>query len=95
MQAWVFWALFAGFAIKVPLFPLHTWLPLAHVQAPTAGSVFLAGILLKIGAYGFLAFQLADAAYASAVFAPWLVWLSIAGIIYGALVALRRETSSV
>src|SRR5690606_16302969 len=57
-QIWIFLALFAGFAIKVPLFPLHTWLPLAHVQAPTAGSVFLAGVLLKIGTYGFLRFNI-------------------------------------
>ena len=61
-QLWIFLALFAGFAIKVPLFPLHTWLPLAHAQAPTAGSVILAGILLKIGTYGFAAVQHADAA---------------------------------
>ncbi len=90
IQAVVFWALFAGFAIKVPLFPLHTWLPLAHVQAPTAGSVFLAGILLKIGAYGFLRFSLPMLPNASAAYAPWLVWLSVAGIIYGALVALSQ-----
>ena len=58
LQTWLFLALFAGFAIKVPLFPLHTWLPLAHVQAPTAGSVLLAGVLLKIGTYGFLRFNI-------------------------------------
>ena len=58
MQLWIFLALFAGFAIKVPLFPLHTWLPLAHVEAPTAGSVILAGVLLKIGTYGFARFNL-------------------------------------
>ena len=62
MQLWIFLALFAGFAIKVPLFPLHTWLPLAHTQAPTAGSVLLAGMLLKIGTYGFAAVQPADVA---------------------------------
>ena len=58
LQLWIFLALFAGFAIKVPLFPVHTWLPLAHVQAPAAGSVILAGILLKIGVYGFVRFSM-------------------------------------
>ncbi len=58
VSPWIFLALFAGFAIKVPLFPFHTWLPLAHVEAPTAGSVLLAGVLLKIGSYGFLRFAL-------------------------------------
>jgi NADH-quinone oxidoreductase subunit M len=89
-QIYIFIALFAGFAIKVPLFPLHTWLPLAHVQAPTAGSVILAGILLKIGVYGFLRFSvpmLPDAAVAGM---PYLLWLSAAGIVYGALVALAQ-----
>jgi NADH-quinone oxidoreductase subunit M len=89
-QWWVFLALFVGFAIKVPLFPLHTWLPLAHVQAPTAGSVFLAGILLKIGTYGFLRFSIPMLPAATAAFAPWLLWLSVIGIIYGALVALAQ-----
>ena len=89
-QIGVFLALFAGFAIKVPLFPLHTWLPLAHVQAPTAGSVFLAGILLKIGTYGFLRFNLPLLPEASAVLMPWVVWLAVIGIIYGALVALAQ-----
>jgi len=88
VQVWVFLALFAGFAIKVPLFPLHTWLPLAHVQAPTAGSVILAGILLKIGTYGFLRFNVAMLPEATAMFVPAMLWLSVAGIIYGALVAL-------
>ena len=87
-QLWVFVALFAGFAIKVPLFPLHTWLPLAHVQAPTAGSVFLAGILLKIGTYGFLRFSIPLLPDATVACMPWLMWLSVIGIIYGALVAL-------
>ena len=72
------------------MFPLHTWLPLAHVQAPTAGSVFLAGILLKIGTYGFLRFNLPLLPTASAVLVPWVVWLSVIGIIYGALVALAQ-----
>jgi NADH-quinone oxidoreductase subunit M len=88
MQKIVFAALFAGFAIKVPLFPLHTWLPLAHVQAPTAGSVFLAGILLKIGTYGFLRFNIPMLPDATLALAPVLLWLSVIGIIYGALVAL-------
>lgn len=86
----VFVALFAGFAIKVPLFPLHTWLPLAHVQAPTAGSVLLAGILLKIGTYGFVRFSLAMLPAASATAMPWILGLAVAGIIYGALVALAQ-----
>ncbi len=91
MQLWIFVALFAGFAIKVPLFPLHTWLPLAHVQAPTAGSVFLAGILLKIGTYGFLRFSIPILPDATAVCMPWVLWLSVIGIIYGALVALAQQ----
>ena len=92
-QSWqvaIFLALFAGFAIKVPLFPLHTWLPLAHVQAPTAGSVFLAGILLKIGTYGFFRFSLPMLPDATAICMPWLLWLSVIGIVYGALVALAQ-----
>ncbi len=91
LQLWVFLALFAGFAIKVPLFPLHTWLPLAHVQAPTAGSVILAGILLKIGTYGFLRFNIPMLPDATARLMPWLLWLAVAGIIYGALVALAQK----
>ena len=90
-QLLVFLALFAGFAIKVPLFPLHTWLPLAHVQAPTAGSVILAGILLKIGVYGFLRFSVPMLPEATAACMPPLMWLSVAGIIYGALVALAQS----
>ncbi|HET6879144.1 MAG TPA: NADH-quinone oxidoreductase subunit M, partial [Pirellulales bacterium] len=89
-QLLMFLALFAGFAIKVPLFPLHTWLPLAHTQAPTAGSVILAGILLKIGGYGFLRFSLPLLPEATAACVPWLLWLSVAGIIYGALLALAQ-----
>jgi NADH-quinone oxidoreductase subunit M len=91
LQMWIFAALFAGFAIKVPLFPLHTWLPLAHVQAPTAGSVLLAGILLKIGGYGFVRFSLPMLPEATAAAAPWVLWLSVAGIVYGALVALAQS----
>ncbi len=90
MQTWVFLALFAGFAIKVPLFPFHTWLPLAHVQAPTAGSVILAGILLKIGTYGFARFSMPMLPDATAACMPWILWLSVVGIIYGALVALAQ-----
>jgi len=90
-QVWVFAALFVGFAVKVPLFPLHTWLPLAHVQAPTAGSVFLAGILLKIGTYGFLRFSVPMLPDATAIAMPWILWLSVIGIIYGALVALAQS----
>ncbi len=89
-QLWVFLALFAGFAIKVPLFPLHTWLPLAHTQAPTAGSVILAGVLLKIGTYGFARFSIPMLPEATAMCVPWILSLSAAGIIYGALVALAQ-----
>ncbi len=90
-QWWIFIALFAGFAVKVPLFPFHTWLPLAHVQAPTAGSVILAGILLKIGTYGFVRFSIPMLPDASAALMPFVLWLSVAGIIYGALVALAQS----
>ena len=90
-QFWIFLALFAGFAVKVPLVPLHTWLPLAHVEAPAAGSVLLAGVLLKIGAYGFVRFSLPMLPAATAACMPWLLWLSLAGIIYGALVALAQS----
>jgi NADH-quinone oxidoreductase subunit M len=90
-QLAVFCGLFAGFAIKVPLFPLHTWLPLAHVQAPTAGSVILAGILLKIGTYGFVRFNIAMLPDATAVCMPLMLWLAVAGILYGAWVALAQS----
>lgn len=90
LQVAIFLALFAGFAIKVPLFPFHTWLPLAHVQAPTAGSVFLAGVLLKIGTYGFARFSIPMLPEATAVCMPWLLWLSAIGIVYGAFVALAQ-----
>lgn len=90
LQIPVFLALFAGFAIKVPLFPLHTWLPLAHVQAPAAGSVLLAGILLKIGTYGFVRFNIGLLPEATALLAPWILWLAVAGIVYGAMVALAQ-----
>jgi len=91
LQVMVFLALFAGFAIKVPLFPLHTWLPLAHVEAPTAGSVILAGVLLKLGTYGFARFALPMLPEGVVACMPVLLWLSVAGIIYGALVALGQS----
>ncbi|NDY41468.1 NADH-quinone oxidoreductase subunit M [Dissulfurirhabdus thermomarina] len=85
----LFFAAFAlAFAIKVPMFPLHTWLPDAHVEAPTAGSVILAGVLLKMGTYGFLRFAMPLFPEGSAYFAPLIIGLSLAGIIYGALVAM-------
>jgi NADH-quinone oxidoreductase subunit M len=86
-QLWLFGAFSLAFAIKVPLFPLHTWLPDAHTEAPTGGSVILAGVLLKMGVYGFLRFVFPLLPEASHVFAPLMVLLSIIGIIYGALVA--------
>jgi NADH-quinone oxidoreductase subunit M len=91
LQIWIFMALFAGFAIKTPLFPLHTWLPLAHVEAPTAGSVILAGVLLKVGTYGFARFSLPMLPQATATLMPWLLWISLAGVIYGALAALAQS----
>jgi NADH-quinone oxidoreductase subunit M len=91
MQLWIFVALFAGFAIKTPLFPLHTWLPLAHVEAPTAGSVLLAGVLLKVGVYGFLRFSIAMLPSAAMMLMPWLLGISLAGIVYGALTALAQR----
>ena len=92
VEYWIFIAMMVGFAVKVPLFPVHTWLPLAHVEAPTAGSVLLAGVLLKIGAYGFmrLCIPLAPDA-ALSVGAPLIGWLSVIGIIYGALCAMAQE----
>ena len=90
LQVWIFLAFFIGFAIKVPMFPFHTWLPDAHVEAPTAGSVILAGILLKMGTYGFVRFALPLLPQASQVFVPFMMLLSIIGIIYGALVAMAQ-----
>ena len=87
VQWWLFVALFAGFAIKVPLFPFHTWLPLAHTEAPTAGSAVLAGVLLKLGTYGFLRFSLPLLPSASLTLAPLMAVVAIVGIIYAALVA--------
>jgi NADH-quinone oxidoreductase subunit M len=91
-QRWIFLALAAGFSIKVPLVPLHTWLPLAHVEAPTAGSVLLAGVLLKIGAYGFLRLCLPLVPEASVTLGvPLIATLAVIGIIYGAFCALAQE----
>ena len=90
-QFWLFLAFFFAFAIKVPMFPFHTWLPDAHVEAPTAGSVILAGVLLKMGTYGFVRFSLPLFPYASHQFVPLITWLAVAGIIYGALVAMVQE----
>jgi NADH-quinone oxidoreductase subunit M len=91
VQWWVFLAFFLGFAIKVPMFPFHTWLPDAHTDAPTAGSVILAAVLLKMGTYGFLRFSLPILPDASRNFVPMIVILSIIGIVYGALVALAQK----
>ena len=90
LQKWIFLAFFLGFAIKVPMFPFHTWLPDAHTDAPTAGSVILAAVLLKMGTYGFIRFSLPILPDASRYFVPMIVGLSIIGIIYGALVALAQ-----
>ncbi len=91
MQVWLFLAFFASFAVKVPMWPVHTWLPDAHVEAPTAGSVILAGVLLKMGAYGFLRFSLPLLPEASAYFAPIIYVLSIVAVVYTSLVALAQQ----
>ena len=91
LQWWIFLAFFLGFAIKVPMFPFHTWLPDAHTDAPTAGSVILAAVLLKMGTYGFIRFSLPILPDASRHFVPMMVVLSIIGIVYGALVALAQK----
>jgi NADH-quinone oxidoreductase subunit M len=90
MQTWLFLAFFASFAVKMPMWPVHTWLPDAHVEAPTGGSVILAGVLLKMGAYGFLRFSLPMLPNASADFAPMIYALSIVAVIYTSLVALAQ-----
>lgn len=90
-QYWVFLAFFIGFAIKVPMFPFHTWLPDAHVEAPTAGSVILAGVLLKMGTYGFVRFSLPLFPVATTQYLPFLMILCVIGIIYGALVAMMQK----
>jgi len=91
MQTWLWLAFFASFAVKMPMWPVHTWLPDAHVEAPTAGSVILAAILLKMGGYGFLRFSLPMFPEASAMFAPLIFTLSVVAIIYTSLVALMQE----
>jgi NADH-quinone oxidoreductase subunit M len=91
IQYWVFLAFFVGFAIKVPMFPFHTWLPDAHVEAPTAGSVILAGVLLKMGTYGFVRFSLPMFPWATMHFLQPMLILSLIGIIYGALVAMMQK----
>jgi len=91
LQWWVFLAFFLGFAIKVPLFPFHTWLPDAHVEAPTAGSVILAGILLKMGTYGFLRFNLPLLPDASVSYMPFLLVISVIGIVYGSFLAMAQN----
>ncbi len=88
MQMWLWLAFFASFAVKMPMWPVHTWLPDAHVQAPTAGSVILAGVLLKMGGYGFLRFSLPMFPEASEFFSPMVFWISIIAIVYTSLVAL-------
>jgi len=89
-QTWMFLAFFASFAVKVPMWPVHTWLPDAHVEAPTAGSVILAGVLLKMGAYGFLRFSVPMLPLASAYFAPYIFALSVIAVIYTSFVALAQ-----
>ncbi|AZO00310.1 NADH-quinone oxidoreductase subunit M [Mesorhizobium sp. M9A.F.Ca.ET.002.03.1.2] len=91
MQTWLWLAFFASFAVKMPMWPVHTWLPDAHVEAPTAGSVILAAILLKMGGYGFLRFSLPMFPIASEMFAPLVFALSVVAIIYTSLVALMQE----
>jgi NADH-quinone oxidoreductase subunit M len=90
LQFWLFWAFFIAFAIKVPMFPFHTWLPDAHVEAPTAGSVILASVLLKMGTYGFLRFCLPLAPGASHTFTMAILILSVFAIIYGAFMAMAQ-----
>lgn len=90
LQLLLFWAFFAAFAVKVPMFPVHTWLPDAHTEAPTAGSVILAGILIKMGAYGFLRFSMPILPEASREMAPLMMVLSVIGIIYGGLICLGQ-----
>lgn len=90
-QIFLFLAFFLAFAIKVPMFPFHTWLPAAHVEAPTAGSVILASVLLKMGTYGFLRFAIPMTPEATMTLAPAILWLSIAGIIYGGFTALAQS----
>jgi NADH-quinone oxidoreductase subunit M len=91
VQTWLFLAFAAAFAIKVPMWPLHSWLPDAHVEAPTAGSVILAGVLLKMGTYGFLRFNLPLFPEAAVQLAPWIALLAVIGILYGAAVSYAQQ----
>lgn len=91
VQFWIFLAFLLAFAIKLPMIPFHSWLPDAHSEAPTAGSVILAGVLLKMGGYGFLRFCLPMLPEASASFAPFILWLSVAAILYGGYLALAQS----
>ncbi|KGE02989.1 complex I subunit 4 family protein [Pseudohaliea rubra] len=90
-QRWIFLALFLGFAIKLPMLPFHTWLPDAHSEAPTAGSVLLAGVLLKMGGYGLIRFCLPIFPEVATTYMPFLLWLSVAGILYGGYMALAQS----
>lgn len=90
MQFWLFWAFFAAFAVKVPMFPVHTWLPDAHTEAPAAGSVILAAVLIKMGAYGFLRFSMPLFPQASKAMLPVMLTLSVIAIIYGAVICLAQ-----
>ncbi|MCZ7647309.1 MAG: NADH-quinone oxidoreductase subunit M [Planctomycetota bacterium] len=90
-EIWCFWAFALAFAIKIPLFPLHTWLPDAHVEAPTPGSVILASVLLKMGGYGFLRLVVPFFPHAAALYAPFFMWLSVTGIVYGSLMAFAQQ----
>jgi NADH-quinone oxidoreductase subunit M len=90
-QIWLFLAFALAFAIKVPMWPLHSWLPDAHTEAPTAGSVILAGVLLKMGAYGFLRFNLSLFPHATVILAPWMAGLAVIGILYGAIVSFAQR----
>ena len=92
LQTYLFLAFAVAFAIKVPLFPFHTWLPDAHVEAPTAGSVILAGVLLKMGTYGLLRFAFPLFPQAAMTFAPYIALLAVIGVVYGALVAMASPT---
>ena len=91
MQTWLFLAFLASFAVKVPMWPVHTWLPDAHVEAPTSGSVILAGVLLKMGAYGFIRFSVPMLPHASAAFAPLMFALGVIAVVYTSLVALAQN----
>ncbi len=91
-QLWIFLGMFIGFAVKVPMFPLHTWLPDAHTEAPTVGSVILAAVLLKLGTYGFIRIAIPILPEAAKDYAPWIGFLAVIGIIYGALCCLAQTS---